>query len=88
MRRSVKSMPREDRDEMCKAIQRTEKPCLLFKVLAAGRTIGSQQQIREEVKFALENSKSIDALLLGMYQQFNDQIGENAALITELCKVM
>ena len=76
---------REDRDEMCKAIQRTDKPCILFKVLAAGRTIGSQQQIREEIKFAIEHAKPIDVLLLGMYQQFGDQIGENAALITELC---
>ena len=76
---------REDRDEMCKAIQRTDKPCIIFKVLAAGRTIGSRQQIREEVKFALENSKPNDVLLLGMYQQFGDQIGENAVLISELC---
>ncbi len=77
---------REDRDEMCKAIQRTDKPCLVFKVLAAGRTIGSPQQIREEIKFALEHIKPIDPLLLGMYQQFGDQIGQNAQLITELCK--
>lgn len=76
---------REDRDEMSKAIQRTEKPCLIFKVLAAGRTIGSTQQIRDEVKYAIENSKPNDVLLLGMYQQFGDQIGENAALIAELC---
>ena len=77
---------REDRDEMCKAIQRTSKPCLVFKVLAAGRTIGSPQQIREEIKFALEHIKPIDPLLLGMYQQFGDQIGQNAQLITELCE--
>ena len=79
---------REDRDEMCKAIQRTDKPCIIFKVLAAGRVIGSSQQIREELKFAIENSKPNDVLLLGMYQQFGDQIGENAALITELCASM
>ncbi len=77
---------REDRDEMCEAIQRTDKPCLVFKVLAAGRTIGSSQQIREEIKFALEHIKPIDPLLLGMYQQFGDQIGQNAQLITELCE--
>lgn len=77
---------REDRDEMCEAIQRTDKPCLVFKVLAAGRTIGSPQQIREEIKFALEHIKPIDPLLLGMYQEFGDQIGQNAQLITELCE--
>ncbi len=77
---------REDRDEMCKAIQRTDKPCLIFKVLAAGRTIGNPDQIREEVKFAIDNTKPIDPLLLGMYQQFGDQIGQNAQLVTELCE--
>lgn len=76
---------REDRDAMCAAIRRTDKPCIVFKVLAAGRTIGSPEQIRAEVKFAIEHIKPIDPLLLGMYQQFGDQIGANAALITELC---
>lgn len=79
---------REDRDAMCKAIQRADKPCIVFKVLAAGRTVGSPEQIRAEVKFALEHIKPIDPLLLGMYQQFGDQVGENAALITELCAAM
>lgn len=76
---------REDRDAMCAAIRRTDKPCIVFKVLAAGRTIGSPEQIRAEVKFAIEHIKPTDPLLLGMYQQFGDQVGENAALITELC---
>ena len=76
---------REDRDEMSIAIQRTEKTCIIFKVLAAGRTIGSPKQIREEVKYAIKNSKPNDVLLLGMYQQFGDQIGENAEMISELC---
>ncbi len=73
---------------MSKAIRRTEKPCIIFKVLAAGRAIGSPQQIREEVKFAIENSKPNDVLLLGMYQQFGDQIGENASMVSELCNAM
>ncbi len=77
---------REDRDAMCEAIQRTDKPCIVFKVLAAGRTIGSPEQIRTEIKFAIDHIKPTDPLLLGMYQQFGDQVGENAALITELCQ--
>ncbi len=77
---------REDRDKMCNAIQRTDKPCLIFKVLAAGRTIESPQHIRKEIKFALKHSKPTDPLLIGMYQQFGDQIGQNTQLITELCE--
>lgn len=75
---------REDCDAMCQAIRRTTRPCIVFKVLAAGRAIGSPAQIRAEVKFVLEHTKPIDLLLLGMYQQFGDQIGENAAVITSL----
>jgi hypothetical protein len=77
---------REDRDRMCAVIRQTKKPCIAFKVLAAGRTIGSPEQVRREIAFALEQIKPTDILLLGMYQQFHDQIGENAALVAELCR--
>jgi hypothetical protein len=77
---------REHRVRMCEVIRQTRKPCLAFKVLAAGRAIASPEQIRQEIAFALENIKASDALLLGMYQQINDQIGENAALVAELCR--
>ena len=77
---------REHRSRMCELIRKTEKTCIAFKVLAAGRAIGSRERIREEVAFALRNIKPSDAILVGMYQQFGDQIGENAALVTELCQ--
>lgn len=77
---------REHRDRMCALIRKTRKPCIAFKVLAAGRVIGSPEQVRREIAFALENIKPSDILLLGMYQQFHDQIGENAALVAELCR--
>ena len=75
---------REDRPKMCEHIQQTDKPCIAFKVLAAGRAIGSREAIRAEFAFALNNIKPTDALLIGMYQKFGDQIGENAALVSEL----
>ncbi|MBI1929511.1 hypothetical protein HYR99_35355 [Candidatus Poribacteria bacterium] len=77
---------REHRPKMCEVIQKTNKPCIAFKVLAAGRAIASKEQIRGEFAFALQNIKPIDSLLIGMYQQFNDQIGENAAMVAELCQ--
>ena len=54
--------------------------------LAAGRAVASKEQVKHEFEFALKNIKPIDALLIGMYQKFGDQIGENAALISELCQ--
>ena len=77
---------REHRSRMCELIRQTDKPCIACKVLAAGRAIGSQERIREELAFALRGIKPTDALLIGMYQQFSDQIGENADLVSELCR--
>lgn len=77
---------REHRPRMCELIRATKKPCIAFKVLAAGRAIGSRERIREELAFALRSIKPSDAILVGMYQQFTDQVGENAALAAELCR--
>ena len=77
---------REHRDRMCRMVQSSTKPCIVFKVLAAGRAIGSKNHIREEFAFTLNNIKPDDILLIGMYQRFNDQLGENAAMIAELCQ--
>jgi hypothetical protein len=77
---------REHRSRMCELIRMTPKPCIAYKVLAAGRAIGSRERIREEFAFALRNIKATDALLVGMYQQFSDQLGENSALVAEICQ--
>jgi hypothetical protein len=73
-----------DPPRMFKGIQGTRKPCLAYKVLAAGRRIGSPGEVRRCFQEAFANIKPIDAVLVGMYQQFGDQVGENAALVREL----
>jgi hypothetical protein len=70
-----------DPPRMFKAIQATRKPCLVYKILAAGRRVANAGEIRQCFETALKNIKPIDALIVGMYQQFNDQVGENAALV-------
>jgi hypothetical protein len=74
-----------DPPRMFKVVQSVKKPCLVYKVLAAGRQISNKAEIRECFKVALENIKPQDALIVGMYQQFGDQVGDNAALVRELC---
>ena len=74
-----------DPPRMFKVIRSVKKPCLIYKVLAAGRRIGNKAEIRECFKTALTNIKPTDAMIIGMYQQFGDQVGENAALVRELC---
>ncbi len=74
-----------DPPRMFKAVRSTRKPCLVYKVLAAGRRVGSDAEIRACFATALENIKPGDALIVGMYQQFGDQVGYNANLVRELC---
>jgi hypothetical protein len=36
-------------------------------------------------RVGMENIKPTDALIVGMYQQFGDQVGENTAAVRALC---
>jgi hypothetical protein len=73
-----------DPPRMFQVIQSVKKPCLVYKVLAAGRRVNSPAEVRECFKTALANVKPTDALIVGMYQQHGDQVGANAALVREL----
>jgi hypothetical protein len=74
-----------DPPRMFKVVKATRKPCLVLKVLAAGRRVNSPAEIRACFSTALENIKPSDAMIVGMYQQFGDQVGTNANLVRELC---
>ncbi|HEY8503335.1 MAG TPA: twin-arginine translocation signal domain-containing protein [Gemmataceae bacterium] len=66
-------------------VRSTRKPCLVYKVLAAGRRVGSDGEVRRCFETALQNIKPTDAMIVGMYQQLGDQVGQNAAIVRELC---
>jgi hypothetical protein len=72
-----------DPPRMFQAIRSTSKPCLVYKVLAAGRRIGTPSEVRSCFQEAFTRIKPTDAVIVGMYQQFGDQVGENAALVRE-----
>jgi len=76
---------RSDPPRMFKVIRATRKPCLAYKILAAGRRIESSAQVRQCFDTAFNSIKSTDAVIVGMYQQLNDQVGENASIVRELC---
>jgi hypothetical protein len=73
-----------DPPRMFAAVKAVKKPCLVYKVLAAGRRVGTAAEIRTCFETALGNIKPTDALIVGMYQQFGDQVSENAAVVREL----
>lgn len=72
-----------DPPRMFQVVKAAKKPCLVYKVLAAGRKTDTPEQVREAIKTALANVKPTDALIVGMSQQFGDQVGENAAAVRE-----
>ena len=74
-----------DPPRMFKVIQNTRKTCLAYKILAAGRRIDSPSQVRQCFETALTGVKPGDALIVGMFQQFGDQVGENAAVVRDIC---
>ncbi len=73
-----------DPPRMFKVVQSVKRPCLIYKVLAAGRRIGSPVEIRQCFKTAFDKIKPTDAVIVGMYQQFNDQVAENAVMVREV----
>ncbi len=70
----------EDRDRMCETIRRVSKPCLCFKILAAGRNCRTPQDTEEAFRYAFRNIKPIDAVVVGMFPHERDQVRENTAL--------
>jgi hypothetical protein len=74
-----------DPPRMSKTIQSTKKPCLVYKVLAAGRRVGNPAEVRRCFEEAFANIKPTDAVIVGMYQQLNDQVGENATIVRSIC---
>jgi hypothetical protein len=73
-----------DPPRMFRVIQATSKPCLAYKVLAAGRRIGSPGEVRKCFEEAFAAIKPTDAVIVGMYQQFGDQVAENAGIVREI----
>lgn len=77
---------RSDRDRMMKIVKQASKPCLVYKVLAAGREVLSARGITNAFKYALDNMKQDDAMIVGMFQEFGDQVSMNARIVREICE--
>jgi hypothetical protein len=73
-----------DPERMCRMIRQTKKPCLAFKLLAAGRAIGSPQQVERAFRFAYSNIKPDDAAIVGMFPRVRDEVAENTAMVRRI----
>jgi len=70
-----------DPPRMFKAIRQTKRPCLAFKILAAGRLSERRQWVEQAFRQTFESIKPGDAVIVGIYDQYSDQPAEDAALV-------
>ncbi len=69
-----------DPARMCKVVRQVKRPCLAFKILAAGRRCNRPQDVEAAFRFAFGHIKPTDAVIVGMFPRFRDQPAENATL--------
>jgi len=66
----------EDRDNMAATIRAIDKPCLAYKIMAAGRN-----DPEEAFSYAFANIKPSDAVVVGVYTKHHpEQVAEDVAL--------
>jgi hypothetical protein len=73
-----------DPQAMTAVVRQMKQPCLGFKILAAGRMCASQEQVKGAFRFAFQNLKPTDGVIVGMYPRFFDEIQANAQYAREL----
>jgi hypothetical protein len=74
----------KDPERMCKMIRQTRKPCLAFKLFGAGRTSTSSKHVERGFGFAFANIKPTDAVIVGMYPRFKDEVRENTEVVRRI----
>lgn len=70
-----------DPPRMFEAMRQTDKPCLAFKILAAGRLCDYQEQVEQAFEETFRQLKSNDAVIVGMYPEYEDQVALNAEYV-------
>jgi hypothetical protein len=70
-----------DPPRMYQAVRRTKRPCLAFKILAAGRLSERRHWVEGAFRQAYESIKPGDGVIIGIYDRYTDQPAECAALV-------
>jgi len=77
---------RDDPKAMTQVVRQVKQPCFGFKILGSGRLCSNQQTVRAAFRFAFENIKPTDGVIVGMFPWFFDEVGANAQFTRELGK--
>jgi hypothetical protein len=69
-----------DREAMSAVVRQVKRPCLAFKILAAGRLCWDERSVESAFEYAFSHIKKGDGVIVGMYPRFSDEISKNVAL--------
>ncbi len=69
-----------DPARMAAVVRKVSRPCLAFKILAAGRACTNRAGLEKAFEFAFANIKKTDGVIVGMFPILTDEIAEDAAL--------
>jgi hypothetical protein len=70
-----------DPPRMFQAVRQTKRTCLAFKILAAGRLSERREWVERAFKDTFASIKPTDGAIVGMWDKYSDQPGENATLV-------
>ncbi len=76
-----------DPAKMLAHVRQIRKPCLAFKILAAGRLCNSKVSVEKAFQFAYANIKPADGAVVGMFPIISDEVREDADLARKYAKL-
>ncbi|MHC4109594.1 MAG: hypothetical protein ACYSUY_00875 [Planctomycetota bacterium] len=68
----------EDPPRMFKVMRQTKRPCLAFKILAAGRLSERKAWVEKAFRETFQSIKANDGVIVGIYDRYSDQPAEDA----------
>jgi hypothetical protein len=69
-----------DPHRMTKAMRTVSRPCLGFKILAAGRKAKNRDEVKTAFEYAYSKIKPQDGVIVGMFPILTDEVAENAGI--------
>lgn len=69
-----------DPDRMTAVVRQVRRPCLGFKIFAAGRLCANPAAIERAFAYAYSHMKPGDAVIAGMFPMLSDEVAEDAAI--------
>ncbi len=70
-----------DPPRMFRMVRQTKRPCLAFKILAAGRLSERKHWVEQAFRQTFDSIKPTDGAIVGIYDEYTDQPAECAALV-------